>query len=81
MAAAVRLPLGKSAKRHDPTPTWVDGEKDWKGVMRALIIGGAGMIGRKLAERLAREGELGGQALSSLTLYDVAEAAVPAGRP
>ncbi len=47
--------------------------------MNILIIGGAGMIGRKLAERLARDGELGGKAISSLTLYDVVEGAVPAG--
>ncbi|HWE19031.1 MAG TPA: D-erythronate dehydrogenase [Hyphomicrobiaceae bacterium] len=46
--------------------------------MNILIIGGAGMIGRKLAERLARDGELGGKAISSLALYDVAEGAVPA---
>ena len=47
--------------------------------MNILIIGGAGMIGRKLAERLARDGELGGKAISALTLYDVVAAAVPAG--
>jgi D-erythronate 2-dehydrogenase len=47
--------------------------------MKVLIIGGAGMIGRKVAERLARDGELGGQAISHLTLYDVVDAAVPAG--
>ena len=47
--------------------------------MNILIIGGAGMIGRKLAERLARDGALGGRAISSLTLYDVVEPAVPAG--
>ena len=47
--------------------------------MRALIIGGAGMIGRKLAERLARDGELGGEAISALTLYDIVPAAVPEG--
>ena len=47
--------------------------------MNILIIGGAGMIGRKLAERLARDGELGSQAISSLTLYDVVAPAVPAG--
>ena len=27
--------------------------------MRILIIGAAGMVGRKLAERLARDGSLG----------------------
>jgi len=47
--------------------------------MKILIIGGAGMIGRKLAERLARDGELGGKAISSLVLHDVVEATVPAG--
>ena len=47
--------------------------------MNILIIGGAGMIGRKLAERLARDGELGGKAISSLALYDVVEAAMPLG--
>ena len=41
--------------------------------MKILIIGGAGMIGRKLSERLARDGELGGKAISSLTLHDVVE--------
>jgi D-erythronate 2-dehydrogenase len=46
--------------------------------MKVLIIGGAGMISRKVAERLARDGELGGRAISHLTLYDVVEAAVPA---
>src|SRR4051794_3585704 len=48
-------------------------------VMKVLIIGGAGMIGRKLAERLAKDGALGGKAISKLTLYDVFPGAVPAG--
>jgi nucleoside-diphosphate-sugar epimerase len=47
--------------------------------MRVLIIGGAGMIGRKLAERLARDGQLGGKAISALTLHDIVPAAVPGG--
>lgn len=47
--------------------------------MKVLIIGGAGMVGRKLAERLARDGRLGTNEVSSLTLYDVVEAAKPAG--
>ncbi|HEX6000846.1 MAG TPA: D-erythronate dehydrogenase [Hyphomicrobiaceae bacterium] len=46
--------------------------------MNILIIGAAGMVGRKLSERLARDGSLGGKAISALTLYDVVEAAVPA---
>jgi len=45
--------------------------------MHILIIGGAGMIGAKLAERLARDGALRGQPISSLTLYDVVPASAP----
>jgi nucleoside-diphosphate-sugar epimerase len=47
--------------------------------MRILIIGGAGMVGRKLAERLAKDGHLGGKAISAMTLQDVVPAQVPAG--
>ena len=47
--------------------------------MKVLIIGGAGMVGRKLAERLAKDGALGGKAISELTLYDVVAGAAPAG--
>jgi nucleoside-diphosphate-sugar epimerase len=39
--------------------------------MHILITGAAGMIGRKLTERLARDGALWGQAISALTLLDV----------
>ena len=46
--------------------------------MKVLIVGGAGMIGRKLAQRLARDGALSGTAISKLTLFDVVPAAVPA---
>ncbi|HRD77124.1 MAG TPA: SDR family oxidoreductase [Hyphomicrobiaceae bacterium] len=47
--------------------------------MKVLIVGGAGMVGRKLAERLARDGTLGGKAISQLALYDVVAAEKPAG--
>jgi D-erythronate 2-dehydrogenase len=47
--------------------------------MKILILGGAGMIGRKLAERLARDGRLGTMPISALTLYDVVPPAKPAG--
>ena len=47
--------------------------------MRILILGGAGMVGRKLAERLARDGTLGGRGISGLTLQDVVAAQKPAG--
>ena len=46
--------------------------------MHALIIGAAGMIGRKLTAALAREG-LGGSPVARLTLADVVAPAAPAG--
>ena len=49
--------------------------------MHILILGGGGMVGRKLAERLAREGALGGRAISKLTLHDVVEPQKPGGAP
>jgi nucleoside-diphosphate-sugar epimerase len=50
---------------------------EWKDVMKVLIIGGAGMIGRKLAQRLAVDGQIGGQEIGGLTLYDVIPALIP----
>lgn len=47
--------------------------------MKVLIIGGAGMIGRKLAERLARDCTLAGKGIAKLTLYDVVAGTSPAG--
>ena len=45
--------------------------------MRIVITGAAGMIGRKLTERLAREGHLRGAAIKRLELHDI----VPAPQP
>ena len=45
--------------------------------MHILITGAAGMIGRKLTERLTRDGALGGQAIEALTLLDVVAPAKP----
>jgi len=47
--------------------------------MRILVTGGGGMIGRKLAERLARDGTLGGTPIAALELVDVAPPVEPAG--
>ena len=47
--------------------------------MRVLIIGGAGMVGRKLAERLAKDGRIGNKEISHLTLQDVVPPTKPAG--
>jgi nucleoside-diphosphate-sugar epimerase len=47
--------------------------------MHILVIGAAGMIGRKLTARLVREGGLGGRALAQLTLVDVVPPEAPAG--
>ena len=47
--------------------------------MRILVIGAAGMLGAKLVQRLAADGELGGRAVERLDLVDVVEPAVPEG--
>src|SRR3954471_18424519 len=41
--------------------------------MQILILGAAGMVGRKLTERLVTEGRLGGEAITRLVLHDVVE--------
>jgi nucleoside-diphosphate-sugar epimerase len=47
--------------------------------MQVLIIGAAGMIGRKLAHRLAGDGVLGAQAIDSMSLVDVLPPTIPPG--
>ncbi|WGF87280.1 D-erythronate dehydrogenase [Marinivivus vitaminiproducens] len=49
--------------------------------MHVLILGAAGMVGRKLTERLVADTTLGGQAIERLTLVDVIAPASPAGFP
>jgi len=47
--------------------------------MHVLIVGAAGMVGRKLTDQLVKDGKLGGRELTRLTLTDVFEPAKPAG--
>lgn len=47
--------------------------------MNVLILGAAGMIGRKIAQRLAAESRIAGQSLETLTLVDVVEPGRPEG--
>jgi D-erythronate 2-dehydrogenase len=47
--------------------------------MHILIIGAAGMIGRKLTARLVSDGSLGGKPLDRLTLADIVQPDRPAG--
>ena len=47
--------------------------------MHILITGAAGMIGRKLIARLAKDGNLDGQTIDRLTLIDVVAPEKPAG--
>jgi D-erythronate 2-dehydrogenase len=39
--------------------------------MKVSILGGGGFLGRKLATRLAKDGALGGRAVTGLTLFDL----------
>lgn len=47
--------------------------------MHILIIGAAGMVGRKLTARLAKDGYLNGRAIEAMTLVDVVTPEAPAG--
>lgn len=47
--------------------------------MHVMILGGAGMVGRKLAERIVAEGGLGGKPVEHLTLIDVIAPMTPHG--
>src|SRR5262245_27511298 len=47
--------------------------------MDILIIGAAGMIGRKLTDRLVKDGQIGGRDVSGLTLADVVAPEMPKG--
>ena len=46
--------------------------------MHILVLGGAGMVGRKLTERLVRDGRLGKRDIARMTLQDVVAPATPA---
>jgi D-erythronate 2-dehydrogenase len=47
--------------------------------MKILILGAAGMVGRKLAERLAKDGRIGGIPVSRAVLHDIVMPQAPAG--
>jgi nucleoside-diphosphate-sugar epimerase len=49
--------------------------------MHILVLGGAGMVGRKFIERLAHSGELGGKTIDKVTAQDVVAAQAPAACP
>lgn len=49
--------------------------------MHILVLGGAGMVGRKFIERLARDGGLGGKPVTRVTAQDVVPATPPAAAP
>src|SRR4030081_2590080 len=45
--------------------------------MKISILGGGGFLGRKIAAKLATDGTLGGQEVTALTLFDMAEPPKP----
>jgi len=49
--------------------------------VRILITGAAGMVGRKLVERLVQDGELGGARIAGLTFFDVVAPEPPSEPP
>lgn len=49
--------------------------------MHILVLGGAGMVGRKFIERLARDGRLGDKPVTRVTAQDVVAASPPPAAP
>lgn len=49
--------------------------------MHVLVIGAAGMVGRKFIERLAKDGHLGGREIGKVSAFDVIPTQAPAGAP
>ena len=49
--------------------------------MKILVLGAAGMVGRKLVERLAKDGRIGGIPISHAVLHDIVAPTAPAGAP
>ena len=49
--------------------------------MHVLVIGAAGMVGRKLVEALVAKGEINGKLVERLTLADVVEPSAPCASP
>jgi nucleoside-diphosphate-sugar epimerase len=47
--------------------------------MHILVLGAAGMVGRKLVQRLTADGQLGGRAIERMTLFDAVTPEEPAG--
>jgi D-erythronate 2-dehydrogenase len=50
-------------------------------MVQVLIIGGAGMLGRKLAERLSADGQIGGKTIAHMHLADMFAPTALAGAP
>jgi len=48
--------------------------------MNISILGGGGFLGRRLANQLAADGQLGGKAISGLTLFDLTRPPAPEAR-
>jgi D-erythronate 2-dehydrogenase len=47
--------------------------------MHILVLGAAGMVGRKFLERVARDGHLGGREIAKVTVHDVVAPVKPSG--
>ena len=47
--------------------------------MHILVLGAAGMVGRKFIERIAKDGHLGGKDIAKVTAHDITAAVKPAG--
>src|SRR5438046_2235010 len=79
----VRSPSEPPASRSDPVSTShasnVQGNVTHVRLKTILVTGAAGMLGRKLVERLARDGVLSDERIAHVSLVDVVEPPRPTG--
>lgn len=76
MSSTMRGGMGNS-RRFDEAIRGNDG----RGRMKILIIGAAGMIGAKLTHRLVRDGRIGAEPITAMTLVDIVLPARPVEMP
>src|ERR1700722_16863764 len=64
-----------------PAQSRIGGRPFGEKSLKILIVGAAGMIGRKLVERLVKDGAVGGEKITEAHLVDIVEPSAPENAP
>jgi D-erythronate 2-dehydrogenase len=64
-----------------PAQSRIGGRPFGEKSLKILIVGAAGMIGRKLVERLVKDGAIGGEKITEAHLVDIVEPSAPENAP